>query len=530
MEHQPSTQELNPDNASAPAPLDVQPVNAGAKQKAQPLYAAREQIFPKRAEGRFRRLKWIIMLITLGIYYVTPWLRWDRGTHAPDQAVLIDMANRRFYFFFIEIWPQEFFYVAGLLVMSGVGLFLVTSIVGRAWCGYTCPQTVWTDLFIAVERFWQGDRNARMRLAKASWSFEKARKLVATHAIFLVISVATGGAWIFYFADAPTLLWNFVTFQAPFVAYSTVAVLTATTYVFGGLMREQVCIYMCPWPRIQAAMLDEDSLVVTYNDWRGEPRSRHAKKAAAEGKSVGDCVDCNACVAVCPTGIDIRDGQQLECITCALCIDACDDIMTKVGRERGLISYSTLREYNHNMAIAKTPETGAIDPTRVRDADGKFDDRVKHFDWKIIFRVRSLIYMTAWALIGVVMLYALLSRDRLEVNVQKDRNPVFVTLSDGSIRNGYTVKLLNMIPEPRVIFLSIEGLPGATMSINDVDQPEGTSFAIPVEPDKLRSLRVFVSQPKQFTTEGRASFHFIAEDKQSFESDTYDAVFEAPEK
>ncbi|MFZ2099026.1 MAG: cytochrome c oxidase accessory protein CcoG [Oricola sp.] len=510
--------------------LDVEAVNVGAKKKDQPLYAARKQIFAKRAEGQFRRLKWLIMLVTLGIYYVTPWLRWDRGVHAPDQAVLIDMANRRFYFFFIEIWPQEFFYVAGLLVMAGVGLFLVTSIVGRAWCGYTCPQTVWTDLFIAVERFWQGDRNARMRLANAPWSLEKVRKMVVTHITFLVISVATGGAWIFYFADAPTLLTNFVTLQAPFVAYSTVAVLTATTYIFGGLMREQVCIYMCPWPRIQAAMLDEDSLVVTYNDWRGEPRSLHAKKAAAEGKVVGDCVDCNACVAVCPMGIDIRDGQQLECITCALCIDACDAIMDKTGKEHGLIAYATLREYNHNMAIAQDPATGQIDPRRVRDETGKFDDAIKHFNWKIIFRVRSLIYMAAWAAIGAGLLFALLSRDRLEINVQKDRNPVFVKLSDGSIRNGYTVKLLNMIPEPRVIFLSIDGLPGATMSINDIDQPDGTSFAIPVEPDKLRSLRVFVSQPTRFTTEGKVTFHLTAEDKQSFEADTYDAIFEAPEK
>ena len=518
----------NPPSSEAVERLDAEAVNS-AKIR-QPLYAPRKKIFPKRASGSFRRFKWLIMAITLGIYYLTPWLRWDRGPHAPDQAVLIDLANRRFYFFFIEIWPQEFFYVAGLLVMAGIGLFLVTSTVGRAWCGYTCPQTVWVDLFLVVERAIEGDRNARIKLDAGPWTLDKVAKRVSKHAIWLAIAVATGGAWIFYFADAPSLLIDFATGNAAPIAYITVAVLTATTYTFGGLMREQVCTYMCPWPRIQAAMLDEHSLTVTYNDWRGEPRSRHAKKAAAAGDVVGDCVDCNACVAVCPMGIDIRDGQQLECITCALCIDACDDIMTKVGRERGLISYSTLREYNHNMAIAKNPETGAIDPTRVRDADGKFDDRVKHFDWKIIFRVRSLIYMTAWALIGVVMLYALLSRDRLEVNVQKDRNPVFVTLSDGSIRNGYTVKLLNMIPEPRVIFLSIEGLPGATMSINDVDQPEGTSFAIPVEPDKLRSLRVFVSQPKQFTTEGRASFHFIAEDKQSFESDTYDAVFEAPEK
>nr|WP_223385593.1 cytochrome c oxidase accessory protein CcoG [Oricola cellulosilytica] len=509
--------------------INVQAINAGARQKSEPLYAARQSIHPKRAEGTFRRLKWIVMLVTLGIYYVTPWIRWDRGEHAPDQAVLIDVANRRFYFFFIEIWPQEFIYVAGLLVMAGIGLFLITSVVGRAWCGYTCPQTVWTDLFIAVEEFWQGDRNARIRLEKAPWSFDKIRKLTLTHISFLLISVATGGAWIFYFADAPTLLQDFLTGEAAFIAYSTVAILTATTYVFGGLMREQVCIYMCPWPRIQAAMLDEDSLVVTYNDWRGEPRSRHAKKAAAEGKPVGDCVDCNACVAVCPMGIDIRDGQQLECITCALCIDACDNVMDKTGRERGLISYATLREYNHNMAVAVNPQTAQIEPSRVRDATGRLVDAIRHFDWKIVFRLRSLIYFTAWAAIGLVMLLSLLGRDRLEVNVQHDRNPVFVQLSDGSIRNGYTVKLLNMIPEPRVIFLSLEGLPGATMSINGIGQPDGVSFAIEVAPDKLRSLRVFVSQPPEQVEPGRTHFRLIVEDKQSFETDTYNAIFEAPD-
>lgn len=331
-----------------------------------------------------------------------------------------------------------------------------------------------------------------MRLEKAPWSFEKIRKRVLKHATWIVIAVATGGAWIFYFADAPSLLRDFVTGQAAFVAYATVGVLTATTYVFGGLMREQVCIYMCPWPRIQAAMLDEDSLVVTYNDWRGEPRTKGAKKAAAAGKPVGDCIDCKACVVVCPTGIDIRDGQQLECITCALCIDACDDIMVKLGREKGLISYATLRDYDHNMAIATDPETNTIDPTRLHDSHHKFGEVVREFDWRIIFRIRSLIYMGAWALIGVALLVTLLSRDRLEVNVQHDRNPQFVTLSDGSIRNGYTVKLLNMIPEPRVIFLTIEGLPGATMHINGIDQPDGVTYAVPVEPDKVRTLRVFI--------------------------------------
>ncbi len=259
--------------------LDAEAVNSARTR--QPLYAPRKKIFPKRASGQFRSFKWLVMAITLGIYYVTPWLRWDRGPFAPDQAVLIDMANRRFYFFFIEIWPQEFYLVAGLLVMAGFGLFLVTSAVGRAWCGYTCPQTVWVDLFLVVERAIEGDRNARIKLDKANWTARKLALRVAKHAIWIAIAVLTGGAWIFYFADAPTLLLDFARGSAAPIAYITVAILTATTYTFGGLMREQVCTYMCPWPRIQAAMLDEHSLTVTYNDWRGEPRSRHAKKAIA---------------------------------------------------------------------------------------------------------------------------------------------------------------------------------------------------------------------------------------------------------
>jgi cytochrome c oxidase accessory protein FixG len=432
------------------------------------------------------------MAVTLGIYYITPWMRWDRGIYAPDQAVSLDMANKRFYFFFIEIWPQEFYFVAGLLVMAGVGLFLVTSVVGRAWCGYACPQTVWTDLFLVVERFIEGDRNARIKLDKGPWTFRKIGLRIVKHSVWIVIAVLTGGAWIFYFADAPTLLKNFATLQAPFVAYATVGVLTATTYVFGGIMREQVCIYMCPWPRIQAAMLDEDSLVVTYNDWRGEPRSHGSKKAAAAGLSVGDCVDCNACVAVCPTGIDIRTGQQMECITCALCIDACDSVMEKVGKPKGLISYSTLRDYNHNLAVA-CPTPGTIDPAKVRSANGSFVADIKHFNWRIFLRARTLIYIAMWSLVGLGLLYLLLIRDRLEVNVQHDRNPVAIKLSDGSVRNGYTIKLLNMMQEPRVITLSIEGLPGSEIAISGMENVKGQNAAVPVEPDKLRALRVFVT-------------------------------------
>jgi hypothetical protein len=244
----------------------------------QKLYAAREPVFPKRVSGKFRNLKWIILIVTLGIYYVTPWIRFDRGPNLPDQAVLLDLANRRFFFFWIEIWPHEFYFVAGLLIMAGLGLFLFTSALGRVWCGYTCPQTVWTDLFFTVERWIEGDRNARLRLWRSDMDFRKFRLRVTKYAAWLAIAVATGGAWVFYFADAPTLLRDLVTLQAAPVAYITIAILTATTFVFGGFMREQICIYACPWPRIQAAMMDEDTITVAYRDWRGEPRGKGKRR------------------------------------------------------------------------------------------------------------------------------------------------------------------------------------------------------------------------------------------------------------
>ncbi len=414
-----------------------------------PLYAAREPIFPRRVRGWFRSLKWWIMAITLGIYYITPWIRWDRGPNLPNQAVLIDLPNRRFYFFFIEIWPQEFYFVAGLLIMAGLGLFLFTAALGRVWCGYTCPQTVWTDLFILVERWIEGDRNARVRLWNAPWTATKIRLRATKFAIWILIAVATGGAWVFYFADAPTLLWQLLTFSAPAAAYAAVGLLTATTFVFGGLMREQVCIYMCPWPRIQAAMMDEQTITVAYRDWRGEPRGKHRKQTE---DTHGDCIDCMACVNVCPMGIDIRDGQQLACITCALCIDACDDVMDKIGKPRGLIDYITLDE-------GEAERAGAA-PKPV---------------WRSIFRPRVLLYTALWSGIGFGLIAALVLRSDLAFSVEPVRNPINVTLSDGSVRNSYELRLRNMTGYDRkfVLFttsdepvkLELQGLPGTIVTV-----------------------------------------------------------------
>ena len=513
----------------------VEPTNSKVHRE---LYAARKKIHPKRAEGSFRSLKWVVMLLTLGVYYVTPWLRWDRGPHAPDQAVLVDLANSRFYFFFIEIWPQEFFFVAGLLVMAGIGLFLLTSTVGRAWCGYTCPQTVWVDLFLVVERAVEGDRNARIKLDAAAGSVDKFTKRFIKHALWLLIAVSTGGAWIFYFADAPTLLRDLFSGQASFVAYATVAVLASTTYIFGGLLREQVCTYMCPWPRIQAAMLDEHSLTVTYNDWRGEPRSRHTKRAILEGKTVGDCVDCNACVAVCPMGIDIRDGQQLECITCALCIDACDGVMTKLGRKHGLISYTTLSDYDANMALSGAKrinqggdivwDTSNVLPIVDREEPEEREEFVALTNLKSFIRPRTLVYIAVWSLCGLALLAALLMRDRLDINVRHDRNPLYVKLSDGSIRNGYEIKILNMIAQPRTFELKLIDLEGGQMNLASARQSSSKKLILKVKPDQLRQIKVFVTVPRKDLRAGRREFQFLVNEINGSETATYTVQFETP--
>ena len=473
------------------------------------MYASRVKIHPKAGAGTFRRLKWILVFLLLGIYYVAPWLRWDRPGEAPDQAILIDLANRRFYFFFIEIWPQEFYYIAGLLIMAGVGLFLVTSLFGRVWCGYACPQTVWTDLYIWVESKIEGDRNARIRLDAAPWNFGKISKRTVKMAIWLAIAIATGGFWVFYFADAPTLLMQIITGQAASVAYFTIAILTATTFTFAGFMREQVCTYMCPWPRIQGAMLDEESLIVTYAAWRGEPRHAGRKKAEAQGLKVGDCVDCNACVAVCPMGIDIRDGNQLECINCALCIDACDTVMEKIGRPKGLINYSTSALY-------------------AADVAGKNE----HWDWTHLLRPRTAIYFSVWAAAGIAMLVTLINRSQIDVNIVPDRNPLFVQLSDGSIRNGYTVKILNQKQEQRNFRLTIEGLAGASMEMVGEDETPRNAIDIAVEPDKLRAVKIYVSTHDEHVLEDeKTDFTFKVDELNAAgtaESALEGTVFHAP--
>ena len=381
----------------------------------------------------------------------------------------------------------------------------MNALAGRVWCGYTCPQTVWTDLFLAVERWTEGDRRARMNLDAAPWTPDKVARKSAKHLMWLIIAWWTGGAWVLYFADAPTLVHDLATFQAPMTAWMWIGILTFTTYMLAGFAREQVCTYMCPWPRIQAALTDEDALNVTYRIDRGEPRTSLKKAAALEtkGKHVGDCVDCFQCVAVCPTGVDIRNGLQLECIQCGLCIDACDAVMSRVGRPTGLIGYDT------DLNIARRLEGK---PTRIR-----------------FIRPRTIVYAAILVTVGAIMVTQLLIRSDFGVSVLHDRNPLFVQLSAGGLRNGYTVRLLNKRLEPRAFTLDVTGLPGSRLEVVGVDHAAGEAPAVVVEPDTTRAVRVLVFAPSAGAT-GSVPVTFEAVDRATGRRMTAQDFFKGPGK
>ena len=455
-----------------PPSKDAAPVSVAAVTRAKAgggvgkLYQPRVPVYPKLAHGNWRNVKWVLLFVTLSIYYVTPWLRWTRPAAAPQQAVLVDFAHQRFYFFFIQLWPQEVYFITGLLVMAALALFLVTALFGRLWCGYACPQTIWTDLFIVVERAFEGDRNARMKLDAAPLSFNKIWRKGGKHMAWLLIAMATGGAWIFYFHDAPTLWGQFWIGQAPATAYVSAAILTFTTYALAGFMREQVCTYLCPWPRIQGAMLDDHSMQVMYLPSRGEPRGPHKKTEPWEGR--GDCVDCSQCVVVCPMGIDIRNGPQIECINCGLCVDACDEIMVRVGRPKGLIAYDT--------ESAETDRVGDLKPR-----------------YQFI-RSRTVYYGVTLSLVFALMAWGLTHRSTIVLEALRDRNPTFVRLHDGAVRNGYTLKIDNRSFEPRTFQLRLTGLAGAQLKTPG-SAPTSGAIGVSVEPNQVRALRLLVTAP-----------------------------------
>ncbi|TNE62537.1 MAG: cytochrome c oxidase accessory protein CcoG, partial [Alphaproteobacteria bacterium] len=389
-------------------------------------------------------------------------------------------------------------YLTGILILAAVALFFVTSLAGRVWCGYACPQTVWTDLFVWVERIVQGDRAKRMRLAESRWGFEKLWKMAATHIIWIVIGMLTGGAWVFYFNDAPTLLDQIVHLDVPWSVMGWIIALTGSTYLMAGFAREQVCIYMCPYARFQSAMFDKDTMIIGYDEVRGEPRGKHKKGESWDGR--GDCIDCTACVQVCPTGIDIREGLQMECIACGLCVDACNDIMDKVGRPRGLIRYDT----THNI-----------------DARAEGLPEKSH-----IMRPRTFWYVAILSLVGAVMLFGLTHRAPFELHVLHDRNPLYVKLSDGRIRNGYDIKILNKTHGDRHYRLEIEGLDGVEIRVQAAGEPDAAN--LPVFADSVGHYRVFLLATKPAEDRAKVSFRLV--DNETGEAETYSGVFMSGKK
>ncbi len=481
-------------NNAAPEPV---------KKNAEPaLYAETKIVQPRAVKGRFRNFKWWAMILLLGVYHLGPLLRWDRGAGAPDQAILVDMAGRRAYFFNIEIWPQEVYYLTGILALSAIMLFLISALAGRIWCGFACWQTVYTDLFVAVERLIIGDRPKRLALQRQPWTGAKLAKKVTVWAIWLVIAASCGIGFTLYFGDAFEMLRDFFTLNASSAVYGTVAVVGGFCFLLAGWGREQVCIYMCPYSRFQAAMFDEHSLIISYEAWRGEPRGAARKDQSFEGR--GHCVDCNLCVQVCPTGIDIRKGTQLDCIGCGLCIDACDSIMDRYGLPRGLISY---------------------------DSTFNLEARAKGEKAKLkLVRARTVVYAAVVAVIGAAISFSLGTRKDIEINVLHERSPLFVQLSDGSIRNGYTYKVLNMVRKDREFTLAVTGLDGATLEVVGDDAGEGPQVELDVKGDEVGTFRVYVSAPAA-STDGKATpMTFVLTEKSEGHQIQSNTVFAGPDR
>ncbi|MGE5500713.1 MAG: cytochrome c oxidase accessory protein CcoG [Ignavibacteriales bacterium] len=444
------------------------------------FYADSSTIHPRKVKGTFRSLKWYVMAAVLAFWHLAPFIRWDRGPGAPNQAILADIAGRRAYFFFIEIWPQEIYYLTGLLLIAAIALFLMSAVAGRVWCGFLCWQTVYTDLFVLVERLVIGDRNKRIALDRKPWTAEKIVKRGVVNVAWAVISAACGTAFVLFFDDAPTMLKAILTGQESAATYTFIGIIGGCCYLLAGFAREQVCIYMCPYSRFQSAMVDEHSLVVSYEGWRGEPRAPLNRERNFEGR--GHCIDCRMCVTSCPTGIDIREGIQLACIGCGLCIDACNTMMDKFKLPRGLISYDSI----HNLE-RRGQGLGA--------------------ETKLV-RARTVLYTAIILLVGGLMTYSLAFRKTTDVNILHERNPLFVQLSDGSIRNGYVYKVLNMVRQDRSYTLKVAGIEGATLTVvggaRDVAEAE-----LKVAGDDVGTFNIFVNAPEAKLQGKRTPVFFV---------------------
>jgi cytochrome c oxidase accessory protein FixG len=425
------------------------------------LYATRQKIYPREIDGRFQRMRTIAAWALLGIFYLIPWIPWGGR-----QAVLFDLPARKFYIFGLTLWPQDFYFLTWLLVIAALSLFFFTALAGRLFCGYACPQTVWTETFLWMERFVEGSRSQQMKLAKAPWTAEKVLRKGAKQALWIVFSLWTGFTFVGYFTPVRELAGLIASFSTGPWETFWVLFYGGATYVNAGFMREQVCKYMCPYARFQSAMFDRDTLIITYDEKRGEPRGARKKGVDAKAKGLGDCVDCTVCVQVCPTGIDIRQGLQYECIACAACIDACDEVMDKVGYPRGLIRYDTQRGLEGHA--------------------------------KRIVRPRTIVYATLLALLIAGFAYAITHRNLAGVDVLRDRNALYRQLPDGAIENVYDVKIMNKDAREHEFTIAATGVPG--LEVNYGKQ------AVWVGAGQLTSVPVRIRVPRD-SVQGGVTLH-----------------------
>ncbi|MGV6859687.1 MAG: cytochrome c oxidase accessory protein CcoG [bacterium] len=419
------------------------------------FYKKREKIYPREVHGLFARLRVAGVLGLLGLYYILPWIQWGGR-----QAVLLDLPARKFHILGLTFWPQDFFYLAVLLIIAALTLFFVTSLAGRVWCGYACPQTVWTEAFLWMERKFEGTRNQQMKLDKMPWNTEKILRKGGKHAAWFLFSLWTGFTFVGYFTPIRELGHHLVTFSlGPWEAF-WVFFYGFATYGNAGWLREQVCTYMCPYARFQSAMFDKDTLIISYDPARGEPRGPRSKKVDPTEKGLGACVDCTLCVQVCPTGIDIRNGLQYQCIGCAACIDVCDQVMEKMGYPKGLIRYTT---------------------------DHEMSGGITHF-----FRPRTIIYGLFITALFVALMTSILTRTPLELDIIRDRNSLYRETSEGMIENVYTLKVINMDEKPHRYAISADGIPDMELKgVKDAEVKSGQvvdmAVKIQVDPEALKT-------------------------------------------
>ena len=393
------------------------------------LYAASKKIYPRSVEGIFAYWRWIFVALTQLIFYGLPWVEWGKR-----QAVLFDLSSHRFYIFDLVLYPQDFIYLTGLLVVSALALFLFTAVAGRLWCGYACPQTVYSEIFLWIEHKIEGDRSARIRLDDADFSLEKLVKKWYKHLIWIFLSIWTGFTFVGYFTPIRELVMEFFLTQMSSWELFWVFFYAFATYGNAGFMREQVCKYMCPYARFQSAMFDNDTLIVTYDAERGEPRGPRSKKTDMAAANLGACVDCTLCVQVCPTGIDIRDGLQYECIGCGACADVCDTVMDKLGYARGLVRYSTQNAMDNQWTSKQI--------------------------WQRVMRPRIQIYTMILVAITLGLLVSLGLRTPFKVDVVRDRSTLSRITENGTLENVYRLQIMNAAEVARTYRLTAKGLPG----------------------------------------------------------------------